>query len=83
MDDLLIVDVFQSIANSIEKTLDLRCEKSSPNASQLIQRLVFAELQEYIHMLPVLEAVIKLNHVGVMESFMEFYLIGKAKSSSM
>lgn len=32
-------------------------------------------------MLSVLEAVIKLNHVGVMESFMEFYLIGKAKSS--
>jgi hypothetical protein len=77
------MDVFDSADDAQHEGLDLRSDEIVANADELVEGLVLAQLQEDIDAVLVLKTVVQLHHVGVVQRFMQFNLVGQSQSGAV
>lgn len=74
MDDLVLVQVDERGYDLLQVILNLHLRQPLPPLDQLIQRLVGAYLQQDVHVVMVLEDVLKLDDVFVAERLVDLDL---------
>lgn len=83
MYDFLSVDVFDSVDYSVEEGLNFWGQEGASDSDEFTQGLVLAKLEEYVDILSILKAMIKLDDVGVVQCFVQLDFIGQSQSCSV
>lgn len=75
MDDWLSVQVLQTLYYAVDEGLNLRSRKVLSGLNDLIQRLILAQLKEYVHVTLVLEIVLELDNILMVQCLVKSDLI--------